>query len=227
MGLNIADIVEYLNKAVQLKAVPKSKEVLAGTIAFQGLQQRIGVSLETAAGRRMGFAEDEIPVSLAYAVDDTDVVPSLRANKHRIGFTGTVTAGETIRVGNSTFEFAATVASDPEFIPVSVGTGAPSVCAANLLTQYNLFPAVANATLVNTTTLAFEHGTVAFEVAAKMEEVSIGAVVEMRDGVASVNLSIPAGAPVTTGDEFNVTFGPVTRADGRSLDAVLASISVV
>jgi hypothetical protein len=228
MGLSLVDLAAYLNEAVRLRVTPETAEPLEGTIATQGLSQRVGVILETASGKRIGFAEDDVTVGLVFAVADAGVIPSLLAKRHSIQINDGVTTGDIVRVGNSTFAFA--VAPDdagdvPGYIAVEIADGDGNTAAAGLFAKYNLFPDVATVSLPSADTVLFTHPQIGFEVAASIDAV-VEATLSLRDGAANTLLGIPAGAPIAQGDTFDLTFGPVTRVDGRTLDAVIASISV-
>jgi hypothetical protein len=174
------------------------------------------------------FLEGEIPVSFTATVSSDAVMPVLGAPKHVLGITGTVDSGSLLSVNGKVFEFvsgSATVASGHITVPMASTTS--STIAQSFYDTYLANLGTAGVTLVNATTIAIESrpGNLAF-VATNLENVSVSSVAQMQNGVAAVTLELEKGEPVEAGDEFELTFGPVTRPDGRSLSAETVKVEV-
>jgi hypothetical protein len=148
------------------------------------------------------------------------------AKAHKLVFTGTVVEDDTVRIGDTVFEFTAGAASQPSYIAVTLGDGSAAVATANLYAAYTANPGIASATVIGTDTFSVSHNLQAFEVANYATDVDQSAIATFRDGSANISLVLPEDQPYTAGDTFELTFGPVTRPDGRTLDSVMASVSV-
>lgn len=227
MGMTLRDFATYANEAMVLTATPSAK-LIEGTIAqANGLTQRISLVPRGATSLQpLSFVTDTVPFTFDFSVTGPTVIPRVSARSQRLGFTGAVALNEQVHIGGVTFQFVTTVSvTDANFIPVSLGSGAPTVAAANLLTRYNLYPGVPTAASVSPTAVSFSHPSQAFAMGSDIANSVHSGDVYVRDGGGYLGLGIPAGMPVTTADDFAFTFGPYTRADGRTINAILANVT--